>query len=130
MITTKLYCPPKTFGGSTKPESSYYKFREKIREHANKELSRVKNEEVSVFIKLYITKKKAQGSDLDNYLKPIIDGLSDFYDKWTKQNKKSVIEKEYQINSICIRRLIVKENKDEGIIIGIDKEKNTNDKTL
>lgn len=113
MDTGKIRCDPRTFGGSTKPEDSYSKFREKIRNNVKTE--RIENKEVSLKINLYINSKKAKRSDLDNYLKAIIDGLTDFKDKWTGE-KKGVIAKENQIKAISIKRII---DDEEGVDIEI-----------
>ena len=113
MKTGKIKCTPVTFGGDTHPGSNYSKFREKIR--ANIKSKKIEGE-VDVRIKLFITQKKANRSDLDNYLKAIIDGISNFKDKWAVNMKKGVIHGESQIKSILIERKI---SDEEGVIVEV-----------
>ena len=123
-IKKKILFSPVTFGGSTKPKSKYYEFREEIRKKF-KNKKRIEEKKVSLKIRLYILKKRVRPdwNDLDNFLKPIIDGLCDFKDKWSKKTKKGVIKNETQVYFISIERIEVGLSKEEGVEIEIKEGK-------
>lgn len=120
MKTEKIVCRPETFGGKTHPDSSYYKLREEIRSKTINQIKRIEKGEVDVMIRIYLLRSRAEKSDLDNYLKAIIDGICDFKNKWTKGELRGVIKNESQIGSIFIKRIKVDLIKEEGVKIEIN----------
>ena len=109
MKTGKIKCTPITFGGSTKKGEPYCKFKDVIKKGFKGHIKGSVNLEIELFIKRDRIRKHR--NDLDNFLKPIIDAI----------NENRVIENESMIESIFIKRIIVK--KDEGVIIGINSVK-------
>lgn len=116
MKTKKIICNPLTFGGKAVPKSAYFEYREALRKRVTRELIRIEKGDVDLRIKLYLNKDKIEKSDLDNYLKAIIDGISDFHNEYiTKEQGKGIIT-ENQIKSIYIEREL---DKNEGLEIEI-----------
>ena len=100
MVTVKIKCHPVTFGDVNE---KYLKEKRiivnnlKENEHFDKE--------ISLRIKIYLLKERAEKSDLDNYLKAIIDAI----------NESGIINNESQISLINIQRIKVNSLEDEGM---------------
>lgn len=104
MKIEKIKCHPQTFG---KVDKKYLDEKESI-------INRLKDEskfdgDISLNIILNILRKRAENSDLDNYLKAIIDAI----------NESDIIESESQIDSINIKRVKVDLVDEEGVEIEI-----------
>jgi Holliday junction resolvase RusA-like endonuclease len=116
----KIECHPVTFGASDKKgKKDYINFREKIRKECKKLSKRIEDKQVDIKIKLFIKRNRIRSNknDLDNFLKPIIDGICDFKNKnIDKKEGISILKNESQIRSILIERI---PNDIEGVYIEI-----------
>lgn len=105
--SNKIQCNPVTFGNGHRVSNSPYNiFKKAIKNSLNQQGTfKINNyHNIGIEIVIYITEKKSNKSDLDNYLKPIIDALSE-----------QIGFEEPQISKICITKQIVKQEGDEGI---------------
>lgn len=114
LINLNIKCHPVTFGsGHRDPNSPYNKFKGAIKSSINPNNIQQISKEVSIKINItiYIGQKRAKRSDLDNYLKPIIDALEEAL------KSKGFVEN--KISEICIKRIKVDKEDEEGIEFSI-----------
>jgi len=102
MKIEKIRCHPQTFGEVNK---KYCDLKQSIKDKLEGHF----DGEINLSIKLYLLRSRAEKSDLDNYLKAIIDAI----------NEGHVINKESQIGSIFIKRIKVDSPEEEGVEIEI-----------
>ncbi|NMC60688.1 MAG: RusA family crossover junction endodeoxyribonuclease, partial [Candidatus Methanofastidiosa archaeon] len=100
---SKINTKPVTFGGKTNEGSPYWKFKNDIKQ-AFENHERI-DSEFGIEITLYVERSRIRKNrnDLDNFLKPVIDALSDI----------SIIE-EHKMKSIRIERVLVEDSSEEG----------------
>jgi len=105
----KTKCKPITFGeGHRDPNSPYNKFKSAIKDEFSG--SKTYDGKIEVLFIIFITKLRSGRSDLDNYTKPIIDAL----------HEVRVFKSESQIYKICMEKVDVENEGDEGIIIKLN----------
>lgn len=111
MKTGKIRCHPVTFGYV---DEKYLSLKKEIINNLKKEEHF--DDEISLNILMYLLRDRAERSDLDNYLKAIIDAI----------DESDIINKENQIASIYIERIKVDSSEEEGLEIEINSVKKIN----